>query len=330
MENKKNAIIIVNYKTPWHLNECLKSVFKNTSDFHLFLVHNEADKKSLSVSDKFKKLYPELITVKVNKLNLGLVAGVNSVFKEASAFPRVCFLNSDIIVTKNWLSELNRAMDNDSSIMQVAPDLNHYYKESLFWRIIKHKLIPKFPKIGNTIYKNYLNFNPPRSKEKNHEFQESTKFFQFCTGACNLVKIEPFLKRGYFWDPNIIHGYGDDFDTTFFLRQHGKVGVINTAYVFHFINASFNKLKREMTYAKEMLKFWNRMYVVNKWEKELKNEVSKLSLEEFIELSSTSGVLADFSLWLAIKQNYPNVKEWITTLPAKKYAGVLGIYPNGK
>lgn len=329
MIKNKTAIVIVNYQTAWHLNECLKSIFRHTTNFHIFLVQNEPDRESLQVSNRFKKFYLELLTVKVNSFNLGLVGGVNSVFKEASQYSRVCFLNSDIIVTQNWLSELNKAMDSDNSILQVSPDLNHYYKESFFWRMVKQKIIPKFPKIGNYIYKKYINFNPPRSKDESHEFQESTKFYQFCTGACNLVKTEPFLQRGYFWDPNIIHGYGDDFDTTFFLRQHGKVGVINTSYVFHFINASFNRLKKDQSYAKEMLKFWNRMYVINKWEDMLKKEIRNLSIDDFIHLSNTADVIKDFNFWTALKSNYPKVTDTITTLPAKQYAKQLGIYPEG-
>lgn len=326
---KPTAIIIVNYKTPWHLNECLKSVFKYTDNFHIFLVQNEPDSQSLKVSAKFRKRYPNQITEYINEYNLGLVGGVNTVYKEAVLYERVCFLNSDIIVTKNWLLELNKALDSAPDVIQVAPDLNHYYKDKFIWRFFKNTVAKYFPRLGNYLYKLSINFNPPRTQDKTTGFLESKQFFQFCTGACNLVKSWPFIDRGFFWDPKIIHGYGDDFDTTFFLRQYGKVGVINSSYVFHFINSSFNMLTEEQKGAKNSLKQWNRYYVVNKWEKEITKELKNFSLDQLMYYAEMPGVINDFLVWSSLTAMTAELKEKIKMLPAKEYAKKLGIFvPN--
>lgn len=313
----KTAIIIVNYKTPWHLNECLNSIFKHTSNFHIILVHNSKDAESLEVTRKFTNKYPNEITVIQNEKNLGLVGGVNSGYEEGIKYERICFLNSDVIVTKGWLDELNLALDENPNALQVAPDLNHNYDEGRFWKIIRWQLMSKGSLVGSKIYKNLLKLNAPRSNDRNG-FSASNTFYHYCTGACNLVRTEPFKKRGYFWDPNIIHGYGDDFDTSYYLRQFGEIGVTNRSYVFHFTNISFNKFHKEREVLKGELQRLNWFYIINKWEDRIKNDLKSLSREELLTLSDSSPEIQIFLKYFGILNVDPEFKEFIKTIPAKK------------
>jgi GT2 family glycosyltransferase len=313
----KTAIIVVNYKTPWHLNECLKSIFKYTENFHLIVVQNGIDPSSIKVTDKYKKKYPNDLTVIVNEKNLGLVGGVNSAYVEGMKYERVCFVNSDIIVTKDWLKELNVAMDNDQSVVQVAPDVSHYYEESLFWRIIKWQVMRRSPKFGAWVYKLILNFNPPRSSHSEVGFEASTKFYQFCTGACNLVQTKYFKERGFFWDPNIFHGYGDDFDTTYYLRQFGKIGVTNRSYVFHFLNVSFNSFNPTRIQLKQKLQLFNKLYVIDKWKDRLQKDISEMPREELLNLAQHSDEIKTILDYFGLLKVSPGFSEYIKTLPAK-------------
>lgn len=320
------AIIIVNYKTPWHLKECLKSIFEHTTDFHIFLVHNSIDPESIKVSVEFEAQYPKQITVVKHEHNLGLVGGVNSVYEQAIKYERICFLNSDIIVTENWLKELNNVIDEDPSVVQVAPDFNHYYQDPKIWRYVRYTITPKFPKLGARLYKIFMKRNPPRAKDKDRGFVASEEIYNFCSGACNLVQSKCFKERGYFWDPNIIHGYGDDFDTSFYLRKFGKVGATNRSYVFHFLNVSFNKLDPEKANAKAMLQKLNRFYVVDKSADEIKSFLESLSRDELLRLSD---VAQEVKLWIeyfgiiAVDKDF---SSYIKSLPAKEYAKKLGIW----
>lgn len=314
----KTAIIIVNYKTPWHLKECLKSIWENTNNFHVILVHNSIDAESIKVSDFFKSKYPNDITVIVNEKNLGLVGGVNSAYEEAKNFKRVCFLNSDIIVTKGWLDELNNALDENPNAVQVAPDLNHYYEEGKIWRLIKWQIMRRNQVIGSRLYKLLLKFNPPRSKDSDTGFRASNLFYQFCTGACNLVRIEPFIERGYFWDPNIIHGYGDDFDTSYFLRQYGEIGVTNKAYVFHFHNISFNKFSSEKSELKRKLQLYNMLYVINKWEDRIKKDLASLDRDELLRLSESSYEVQMMLKYFGMAEIDLSFKDFVKSTPARE------------
>src|SRR5689334_13331005 len=229
----KTGIIIVNYKTPWHLNKCLESVFANTSDFHILLVLNPQESESLEVASKFQKKYSSEVTIINNSKNLGYVGGINSAYKDAIKFERVCFLNSDTIVTKDWLLELNKVLDENEDVVQVAPDSNSYYNDKSLWRFAK--LLP--PSLSKLSYLQMKTNSLPRSSNydsrfKDLKFYEYKDFYTFCAGFCNVFKSKYFQNLGYFCDPNIIHGYWDDFDLSMHLRQFGKIGWTNRSYVF--------------------------------------------------------------------------------------------------
>lgn len=313
---KKTAIIIVNYKTPWHIKQCIQSVIKHSQNFHIFLVHNEPDQESILVGDKLKKENPEDITIISNKKNLGFVGGVNSAYDYAIKFDRVCFLNSDTIVTDGWLSELNNVLNKNTNVVQVSPDMSHYYDEGILATLSK-KIIVRFnPQIGRYLYKFFLLKKKPRSPKQNG-FKPYDNFFDFCTGACNLTRTKYFTDLGYFLEPKLVHGYGDDFDLTFYLRQFGKVGVTNKSYVFHFLNTSYNKLKIQDK-LKRTVKLLNRLYVVYKWEKQVAEEMKKMGIEKLIEMQHQQEVSLILQYFGFVNLNN-DFKTYISTAPANEY-----------
>jgi GT2 family glycosyltransferase len=305
----RTAIIIVNYKTPWHLKKCLESVFENTKDFKVFVVHNAPDAESLSVGQFFRNKFSDKVQIYESVKNLGFVAGVNLAYPEAIEFDRVCLLNSDTIVTKGWLSELNKVLDEDQSIVQVSPDSNSYYNDDSIWRIIR--LVP--------ILKNfhYLqhNFNPPTSFTKDENFKEAKfyeykEFYRFCGGFCNVFRSEHFKDLGYFLDPNIVHGYWDDFDLSMYLKQFGKVGFTNKSYVYHFVNVSFNKINESKKNMKKMLHLLNGLYVMNKWESKVLEYLSAMSKQELF--ARTDSYVLEMALrYLGLKDVYKDLEEYI-------------------
>lgn len=315
----ETAIIIVNYKVPWHLDQCLRSVFKHTQNFHIFLVHNPGDEKSIAVGDKFKKKYPSQITIKINQENLGYVGGVNSAYQEAIEFERVCFLNPDSIVTSGWLQELNKVLDEKDEVVQVSPDSNQYYDESLLWRLVRWQVKKRWPLTGDKIYKYMLYFNPPHTKE-DLEFRDTgDAFYLFCGGFCNVIKSKYFKDLGYFLDPKIVHGYGDDFDLSYYLRQFGKLGTVNKSYVFHFVNASLKRLKTDGDYLKEHVKFLNRMYLIAKWEVRIKADMNIIGQERLIDLAQHHPEVKFMLEYYGLASVNPALKEYFKAAPANEY-----------
>lgn len=307
----KTAIIVVNYRTPWHLKLCIDSVFKFTEDFHLIVVQNNPDKKSLNVVSKYLERYPNSITQIINNTNLGFVGGVNSAYTKAMEFERVCLLNSDTIVTKHWLLELNKEMDNNPNLVQISPDSNSFYSQSRIWKYIS-KLPFGLKKLS--VYESYLN---PKSAKDKHGYLPIKQFWQFPGGFCNLFKSEYFVKLGYFCDPNIVHGYWDDFDLSYYIRQFGDVGSTNKSYVFHFLNVSFNKISEDKKGMKERLMLLNSLYVMDKWKERLKKDLNNLSIEDLLN-STNSYVVQAVVQYFGLTDIKPELSEYINSIPAKE------------
>lgn len=325
MDNKLDttAIIIVSYKTPWFLNQCLKSVFKHTdiNTFKIFISQNTKDQDSINVINRYIKKYPNNISLKINDKNLGYVGGVNEVYSNAIKYDRVCFLNSDCIVTPDWLVEMNKVLNERDDVVQVAPDSNQFYSESFFWRIIRWQFMKRFPKFGARIYRYMLYFNPPRHLGNKDFSDTGDKFYLFCGGFCNLIRTKYFKELGYFLDPNIVHGYGDDFDLSYYLRQFGNIGATYHSYVFHFVNASLNKLgSREQL--KQRVSVLNRLYIVSKWEDRIKKDMNNLNSDELLSLSNSQEIDIILKYFGLINTN-PKFREYIKSIPAKEYEDKL-------
>lgn len=308
----KVAIVVVNYRTPWHLNLCLQSVFKHTQNFHLFLVQNSPDAYSLRVGNMFKAKYPEQITIIHNQKNLGYVGGVNSAYSEILKYERICLLNSDIIVTQGWLATLNEVLDKNPDVVQVWPDTNSHYPEKGFWRLVQ-----RLPWGLNKLYRYRVSFGPPRSVKKDILFEAGQEFYWSYAGYCNLSRVEPYRQLGYILDPNIVHGYWDDFDQSYYLRQFGKVGISYRAYVFHFLNASFNQVQSINRSQKQELASLNGLYVMQKWQERLAADTKHFEPAYLQQLASGSEVIKTYLEFLHRKASDASFFSWIQTIPAK-------------
>lgn len=119
----KTSIIIVNFNTLDLLKSCVSSVKKHTKDYELIIIdngnnHDPTDRFIRKVADKYV----------LNGINLGFAKANNQGAKIAEG-ELICFLNSDTIVTKGWLKEMIKLMDNNPKCAMVGPLGNPRYKE---------------------------------------------------------------------------------------------------------------------------------------------------------------------------------------------------------
>jgi GT2 family glycosyltransferase len=321
----KSAIIIVNYRTPWHLKKCLKSVFEHTNDFHVFLVHNSPDAKSIAVGQEFKNRYPEQITLKINEKNLGLVGGINTVFADTAEFEYICLLNSDVVVTPNWLSNMTLLLDTNEGIAQVSPDSNQFYPETFLMKIVRWQIMKRFPNFGSGIYFQLAKRSRKDISNGKVKFLPSGRFVDFCTGSCNVFRRKHFANLGYFCDPMIVHGYGDDFDNSYYLRQFGEIGVCPASFIYHFVNVSFNKLDHHKSSLKTNLQFLNQVYVYLKWKDRILRDIQSLTLDQYMELRESEHFkFMQEVLWIA--EHRPDIVALIKSRKAVQVGAELGIY----
>jgi GT2 family glycosyltransferase len=105
------SIIILNFNGESYIESCLSSVLKTCyPNFEIILVDNNSTDRSMDiVQEKFKGVIN--LSVVSNNRNVGPAEGYNIGAKHAKG-EYLAFLNNDIEVDPNWLSELVKGMEN--------------------------------------------------------------------------------------------------------------------------------------------------------------------------------------------------------------------------
>src|SRR3989338_7529595 len=104
-DNPYISIVIVNYNGINDTIECLESLKETIyPHYEIIVVDNGSEDNSIDVLKKRN----DIRLIELYK-NYGATYAWNVGFKQA-AYEYVCFLNNDIVVDKNWLLELVKAM----------------------------------------------------------------------------------------------------------------------------------------------------------------------------------------------------------------------------
>jgi GT2 family glycosyltransferase/glycosyltransferase involved in cell wall biosynthesis len=118
-------IIIPVYNACDDLRRCLDSVFRNTATMHRIIVIDDCspDSRIAEYFDTLRNAADPRLTLLRNDANLGFVGTVNRGMMQSQN--DVVLLNSDTIVTSDWVEKLCRCADSDSSIGTVTPFSNN-------------------------------------------------------------------------------------------------------------------------------------------------------------------------------------------------------------
>ncbi len=187
----ESSIIVVNHNGGALVEQCVYSVFRNSSNFELILVdNNSTDGSRLRVAERF----PEVTVVK-NEKNIGF-AGANNIGIMVSSGRYVVLLNSDTIVTSMWLERLVARAEQSPDIGMVTPKL----------------LRPGNPPIIDStghLYQYQTGLAADRGYEQPDlcQYDQSTEL-PSCCFACALVKREIFRQVGML-DEKMFFGFED-------------------------------------------------------------------------------------------------------------------------
>ena len=126
------SIIILTYNNIEFTKVCLKSVLDYTSQpktpFEIIVVDNA----STDGTQEYLQGLSDMHGIKViyNKENMGFPKGNNQAAKIAEG-EFLCLMNNDVIVTKDWLSNMLRALRSDAKLAAVGPYCNHSSGEQM-------------------------------------------------------------------------------------------------------------------------------------------------------------------------------------------------------
>ncbi|MDD5618337.1 MAG: glycosyltransferase family 2 protein [Candidatus Omnitrophica bacterium] len=120
IKHPKVSIVIPVKDALEYLCKCLISLNKYTENYELILIDNNSNAETKSFLDSLD--WFDFILIK-NKENRGYAYACNQGIKVASS-DYICFLNSDTILSENWLGKLMKGFKADDNVGIVGPTLN--------------------------------------------------------------------------------------------------------------------------------------------------------------------------------------------------------------
>ena len=121
------AIVILNWNGKLLLEQFIPSVVTHSPLGSVYVIDNASTDES---TIWLKENHPEIQLVQLNE-NLGYAGGYQKGLKEINA-EYYCLLNSDIQVTKDWISPILSLFKNDTNIAAIQPKILDFKKPTHF------------------------------------------------------------------------------------------------------------------------------------------------------------------------------------------------------
>jgi len=236
MVKNQLAVVILNYNGKHLLEKFLPSVVDHSSPYQIYVADNNSSDTSIEF---LRENYPNVLIVKNNK-NYGYAKGYNEALKKIDAKYYV-LINSDVEVTKNWITPIVDLMERDPSVAACQPKILDYTNPKQFeYAGASGGYIDKY---GYPFCRGRL-FNAVEDDKA--QFNDTTEIF-WATGACLFVRSSAFIQVGGFDENYFAHM--EEIDLCWRLRNfRHKIYVVPQSTVFHLGGGTLNKLSKAKTY----------------------------------------------------------------------------------
>lgn len=207
-------LIIVNYNTRFHLEQCIRMLQKNTFyPYQLIVIDNASTDDS---QEYLKKLEQQGIRVIFNQDNLGTSKAWNQGIRWGSG-EYILLLNPDTRVTPGWLQKMVRCAQSDSRVAVVGAK--------------------QVDQNGKIIYAGVVRKNGREVPRGRNEQDHPTKYSQPCecttvSGACYMIKRSLLPKIGYFDERFFM--YAEETDYSFRVRLLGYKVLYCPVTIIHY------------------------------------------------------------------------------------------------
>ena len=236
------SIIIVNYNTPGETKECIESLadIETWGFTYQIIVVDNGSKEPLKFSKIFLKNNPHLELIS-SASNLGFTGGNNLGIKYAANHYDSDFfllLNSDAIVTKDFLKELYLMAKNDNKIGLISPKI--YFHKGFEYHSASYSPAHLGKVIwyagGKIDWANLISFHIGVDEVDRGQFNEARET-DFATGCCLFISREVVERVGTL--DNRFFLYSEDVDYSLRVKRAGlKICYCPTSLVYHKIAAS--------------------------------------------------------------------------------------------
>ncbi|SDX31377.1 glycosyltransferase family 2 protein [Paenibacillus sp. PDC88] len=228
----KVDILLPIYNSVSEVRNCIESILNNTSATHydLYLLDDcSTDPEVMEISEYYTNEYKNIFSYR-HKVNLGFPGNVN--FGLNLTQNDVVILNSDTIVTKNWLTKLIDASNLNEKIAAVNPLTNY-------------GVISSIP----TIYEKVNNeFTIDEITNAIDSLQETNyPEVPMLVGFCMYMKRKAINEVGIFDAKTFNRGYGEETDWCLRAKNLGyKLIICDDCYVKHIGASSFGDEKTKL------------------------------------------------------------------------------------
>lgn len=237
MKNSQNlAIAILNWNGVVLLQKFLPSVVNHSEKAKIYIIDNASNDGSVFW---LQMNYPEVELLILDK-NYGYAGAYNQAV-EKIAEPIICFLNSDVEVTPNWLTPIANLFASKKHVVAIQPKIKDFKRKTHFeYAGAAGGFIDAFgyPYCRGRIF--------DKIEEDLGQYDTSYPIF-WASGACLFVRKETFLNVGGFDTDFFAHQ--EEIDLCWRLKNEGnEIYYCGESTVYHVGGATLQTANPKKTY----------------------------------------------------------------------------------
>ncbi len=245
----KVAIVILNWNGQKLLEQFLPSILNfNEENTTIYVADNASTDNSI---DFVKATFPSVKIIK-NPINGGYAKGYNVALQNIEA-DIYCLINSDVAVTKNWLSPILNKFKTAPNTAVIQPKLLDF----------KDPLKFEYAGAGGGFI-DMLGYPYCRGRLFNNletdigQFNDTTDIF-WASGACFFIRSKIFHQLGGFDEDYFAHQ--EEIDLCWRIKNNGyAINYVGTSTVYHVGGATLQESNPHKTY----LNFRNSLFTIVK------------------------------------------------------------------
>lgn len=245
---KQTAVVILNYNGAGMLRRFLPSVIKYSSEASIYVADNGSSDESCDV---VRNEFPA-VKLLVLDHNYGFAEGYNRALAQVDEEYAV-LLNSDVEVTRGWLSPMTQFLDSNPEVAACQPKLLSFKQKDFFeYAGAAGGFIDKW---GYTFCRGRI-FNTV--ERDSGQYDDTTDVF-WATGAALMIRNEVYKNNGGLDGRFFAHM--EEIDLCWRLRSRGyRIACVPQSHVYHVGGATLKKENPQKTY----LNFRNNLLMIYK------------------------------------------------------------------
>ena len=245
---KQTAVVILNYNGAGMLRRFLPSVIKYSPEASIYVADNGSSDESCDV---VRNEFPA-VKLMVLDHNYGFAEGYNRALAQVDEEYAV-LLNSDVEVTRGWLSPMTQFLDSNPEVAACQPKLLSFKQKDFFeYAGAAGGFIDKW---GYTFCRGRI-FNTV--ERDSGQYDDTTDVF-WGTGAALMIRNEVYKNNGGLDGRFFAHM--EEIDLCWRLRSRGyRIACVPQSHVYHVGGATLKKENPQKTY----LNFRNNLLMIYK------------------------------------------------------------------